>query len=613
MFTSYLVATLAGMLPLAPQFTDLGKPVAEKSLSFSYVTNGPDGNLVAWAILRGEESQGAVGIDTVTGKVHRVELRKYGSSNIRLAKGADGQLYLFAGQPGRYFRYDPLSGELTELGKPSEKASYWMRQAVSTDDVFYVGTYPRAELVACDMKTGAVRTVAALNDDNRELYVIDCAPDDHDGWVYCAVGLHHQELWAVNPADGTKRQLLTDTLKEGHGAPTVFTGVDGYVYGSSGKTTFRCYPDRIEPGKVPDAKGSPRARLPGGELVTPLREDGNLVIAKSKDEQRVIPTEYQGAPLRIYTVGPLHDGVLYGSGIKPGHFFSYRPATGETVDHGTVTSGTIQVYDMVVHPTGIFVGSYTGASIDKLDPGQSIVRGKNPTRVIQLSRDYDQERPEQLIIGPDNAVWTGTVPVKGRLGGALSRIDPADLSVQCWRNVVPDQSIVSLVSLPDSNQLLLGSSIRGGTSAKPTADEAVLALWDVAVAKVVATFKPVAGAKHFPALARAANGMIHGLAQTDDALWRYVFDPARRETVMAEKMPLRRSWYPHLQDNPVGPKGLIVGLADDAIFAIDPADNSLSILAQDKSLFGTLGFWVTDEGVVYYGSGATLWKCDLGG
>jgi len=609
---SCLLATLTGVVTLAPLFENLGKPVAERSLSFNYVTEGPDGNLVAWAILRGEEEQGAIGIDTVTGKVHRVDLQQYGASNVRLAKGPDGALYVFAGQPGRYFRYQPVSGELTELGQPSPAASYWMRQNVSRDHVFYVGTYPRAELVACDMKTGAIRTVAALNDDPSQKYIIDCAPDEHDGWVYCAVGLHHRELWAVNPADGSKRQILPEKLTAAQGAPEVWTATDGSVYGRSGPTTFRCFPDRIEPGDVPPSRGPDRARLPSGELVAAMGDNGLLRLAKSADEERLIPTAYRGTPLRIYTVGPLHDGVLYGSGLKPGHFFTYRPATGESVDHGTVTSGSIQVYDMVVHRTGIFIGSYTGASIDRLDPSQPIARGKNPTRVIQLSLEHQQERPEQLIVGPDNAVWIGSVPVKGRLGGALSRIDPADLSAQCWRDVVPDQSITTLVSLPDRNQLLLGSSVRGGTSAAPKATEAVLALWDIATSKVVDEFRPVAGARQYQGLALTANGMVHGLATTADGLSRFVFDPAKQTTVLAEPMPLRRSWFPYLHDAQVGPKKLLVGLADDAIFGIDPADNSVTILAQDKSVFGALGFWVTDDGMVYYGSGATLWRCSLG-
>ncbi len=355
-----------------------------------------------------------------------------------------------------------------------------------------------------------------------------------------------------------------------------------------------------------------RARLPSGELVGAMGQDGRLTLIKSQEEQRSIPTDYRGTPLKIYTVGPLHHGVLYGSGLKPGHFFTYRLDSGEMVDHGTVTSGSIQVYDMVVHETGIYLGSYTGASIDRLDPQQPIARGRNPQRIVQLSREYQQERPEQVIVGPDNAIWVGTVPVKGRLGGALSRIDPGDLSVQCWRDVVPAQSIVSLVGLPDRNRLLLASSVRGGTSATPTATEAVLALWEVGSAKVIAEFKPVPGARTYQGLARATNGLIHGLAVTADALWRYVFDPARQQTVLAEPMPFGRSWFPYLHDAPVGPRGLLVGLADDAIFAIDPADNSLSILARDTSVSGALGFWVTDDGQVYYGSGATLWRCDLG-
>jgi hypothetical protein len=72
-----------------------------------------------------------------------------------------------------------------------------------------------------------------------------------------------------------------------------------------------------------------------------------------------------------------------------------------------------------------------------------------------------------------------------------------------------------------------------------------------------------------------------------------------------------------LNRDPVGPRGLIYGLGDDAVFAIDPADNSAKIVARDSSIGGApgkrsaFGFFVTPEGVLYYGSGATLMKCRL--
>ncbi|NUQ65365.1 MAG: hypothetical protein HUU20_23100, partial [Pirellulales bacterium] len=49
-------------------------------------------------------------------------------------------------------------------------------------------------------------------------------------------------------------------------------------------------------------------------------------------------------------------------------------------------------------------------------------------------------------------------------------------------------------------------------------------------------------------------------------------------------MPVKDVHFPELHDEPVGRRGLLVGLGDDAVFTIDPADNRAQILARHRSL-----------------------------
>ena len=76
-------------------------------------------------------------------------------------------------------------------------------------------------------------------------------------------------------------------------------------------------------------------------------------------------------------------------------------------------------------------------------------------------------------------------------------------------------------------------------------------------------------------------------------------------------LPVRTVHFPGLSDRPVGPKGLLCGLGDDAVFAIDPADHRAAILARDASLTHAQGLCVLPEGILYYGSGASLMRCKL--
>ena len=71
------------------------------------------------------------------------------------------------------------------------------------------------------------------------------------------------------------------------------------------------------------------------------------------------------------------------------------------------------------------------------------------------------------------------------------------------------------------------------------------------------------------------------------------------------------SRFPGLSDEPVGPEGLIYGLANDAVYAIDPADHTASVIARHKSIEQAHGFLVTQDGILYYGSGPALMRCKL--
>lgn len=72
------------------------------------------------------------------------------------------------------------------------------------------------------------------------------------------------------------------------------------------------------------------------------------------------------------------------------------------------------------------------------------------------------------------------------------------------------------------------------------------------------------------------------------ACYDYVYDPVKRVT-LAEGWLGTQVHFPHLR-GPVGPDGLIVGMADDFVFSIDPRTNGFRVLARDEPIPGTTGF-----------------------
>ncbi|MDP6778075.1 MAG: hypothetical protein QGI83_15060 [Candidatus Latescibacteria bacterium] len=589
----------------------LGEPVRIRELSFSLVTQDPDGYTIAWAAFLETvlNSTALVGVRTDTGEVLHLDLSEYGEGKITITQGADGNVYVYAGDPGHFFRYDIKHRELEDLGVAADPAGYYAAGALAPDGKFYVGSYPNATLVCCDTNTGAVENLGRMADDERQFYIHPSVAVSDDNVVYCPVGLHHKELWTYNAGTGERKQILTPDLTELQGAPQVWTGEDGQVYGKADAETFLCLPDRIETGKTAPARSRPPL-MAGDKQVGAIDASGHLTLTYSRTgEVSRLETDYKGKRAWIYSVSCERDGKIYGSCALPGRSFSFDTGSGAMTDLGVLGSGHCQVYDTVSLPEGLFLSSYLGCYVDVLDPDRPIEEDVNPRC---LGRVEGQERPVQWCIGPDGMLYSGTEPAKGRLGGTLMRVNPEDDSLKIWPTPVANQSIEYVAPVPETSELFCTTSISGGSSSIPTETAGCVFLWDIQKEEMVFRADPVPGTETYGRAVRGRNGLIYGLAEGK----YYAFDPRERTVVHTGDLPVERLSFPQLNREPVGQQGLIVGLGDDAVYCIDPADHSARILGRHPSIGspgkrGAHGFFVTPEGVLYYGSEATLMRYQL--
>ena len=588
---------------------DLGQPVVKRGLGMRCVTRDSAGMMEAWGAFETAERFALVGVRLDNGKTTWVDINQFGPPPVRarhpqMMAGADGNLYAFVGVPGHFIKYDVTRRELTDLGVPSPKASYWLGSAVGPDGRFYIGTSSETELLRCDPTTGKMENLGRLTTDNREHYAPHPIVSD-DNVVYCPVGLHHGELWAVNARNGERKQILPESLMSKRGAPEVWRGKDGRVYGEWAGAKFRCTPDTIVMGETSPPWPRSNPKLVDDLSVGDIGDDGKLKLMR-KGKVSYIATDYPGATRSIYSVSCEREGRIYGGGVSPANTFSYDPATKKFTDFGQISSGPIQIYDTINHERGLFIASYMNASVDFFDPSAPVKKGVNPRRVVTLE---GQERPVQEIIGPDGMLYTGTGPSKGRLGGALLRVNPADLSHKTWSNIITNQSISRLVSVQKTGQVLGVTSIYGGSSAIPTETEACLFLWDCQREEVVFTAKPLPGTKTYGAVVRAANGLVYGVDGRSNKF--YAFDPISQTTVFTGTLPVKTLHFPELADEPFGPCGLIYGLGDDAIIMIDPADHSAKMVGRNPALKNAWGFCVAHDGMLYFGARGHLMRCQL--
>ncbi len=588
-------------------FEDLGVPVMQTGHALSFTTRHPDGYWIAWARHEAPDFLGLFGVRLDTGEYFLIDLSMFGSSHVSPTVGHDGNIYAYVGRPDAHFvRIDPATREVTDLGAPARNAYYFSAGAMGPDGRFWVGSYPRATLVWVDTNTGEIGEVGRLPSDARNKYVFPAVAVSDDNIVYCPVGLNHQELYACNAATGESTQILPEELTTRTGSPRVWKAADGNVYGRSGAATFLCTPTGIEPvDQAPAADGQVTA---GSEMVSGINSEGVITFTDMETgETRELQTQYRGRRVMVYCVAAEWDGKIWGGNGFPARVFSYDPATGEMVDHGKRSGGRIQVYDIIGTPAGLLLSAYTGATINLWNPNAAEGEDDN----IALARGQNQERPLQWVQGPDGNYYIGTRPIKGHVGGGLCRVTLDPPEATWWIDPVGAQSVMGCAPVPETGELLCATSNYGGTSSIPSDPVGHIFLWSCADEEVTHVDEPIPGAKSYAAPVRAETGVVYFLASTGDG-YRYVgYDPVKRETVFIGELPGARPHFPSLHEQPVGPEGLIIGLVDDAVWAIDPADHSARVLARHASIASAHGFTVTADGVLYYGSEAHLWRCRL--
>lgn len=588
---------------------DLGTPLLKRELGLRCVTKNAEGVIEAWGAFETMERFALVGVRIDTGKTTFVDVSEFGPPPTRarhpqMMTGNDGHLYAFVGSPGHFVKFDVSKRTLTDLGVPSKRAGYWLGAASSADGKFYLGTASDTELVRCDTATGKIENLGRLSLDPNEHYAPHPVVAD-DGIVYCPVGLHHGELWAFNPATNERKQILPAALLTKQGAPEVWRAKDGRVYGKWADVNFRCTPDAIVEGETQPFYPRANSKQIGDLVVGDVDDAGKLKLTRG-NKASFIATDYPGATRAIYSVSCERDGIIYGGGVSPSHTFSFDPKSKKLTDLGQFASGPVQVYDTLSHERGLFIASYMNASVDFFDPAAPMKKGENPRHIVTLP---DQERPAQEIIGPDGLIYVATSPSKGRLGGTLLRVSPAGLTHRVWNNIVPNQSIARLVSVPKTGEVLGVSNVSGGSSATPTEKEAELFLWDCKQEKIVFTTKPLPNAKALSAVVLAPSGIVYGVEGRANRY--FAFDPGARKTIFTGSLPVKSLRFPDLADEPFGPRHLIYGIGDDAVFAIDPSDHNAKVLGRDARFKDAYGFFIAHDGWLYFGRLGHLMRCKL--
>lgn len=587
-------------------FEELGKPI-RMNLPIELVTKATETGPIAWAGLTDAERSALIGVHMESGQLTQVDLTPYGKANsVLIFKHNEQTLYLFAGNKGRFLKYDIPSGTLSTVGPPSA-ATYWVSGSytVAPDGKIYVGTFPQGGLSILDPATEQVEHKTHISTNAGMEYIIKPV-SDADGIIYLPHGMHHGELWSFNPTTKEQQQLLPEDLQT-YGAPVLWKASDGKVYGKKGNTTFSCMATGITPGPTQPAQIETDC-LWNGKTAVLINENGHLEVKDNNSKQTsIIKSTFVPSAKLVFSISDVHNGKLYGSSMKPGHMFSYDLQTGELRNMGRITRGSTQIYDLLSYGKGLFTSSYTGGYIEYFDP--SLPKSTdNPRLLAYLHKSDKQERPVQLTLASDGNIYSPTAPIKGHLGGTLVQIDPKNMKTKTFKDLIPNQSYTSVTDIPETDEIFVTSSISGGSSAKPTEKEAWVFLWNTKTNSISYKTQPITAATSYTKAVRATNGNIYGF--TSDQF--YVFDPIKREIQHRGEIKVSNSKTKAriVPSEKTGTDGLLYLIDSQGghLLSIDPSTNSVQVLASHPSLQGARFAKIQEDGYLYYPSGSSLMR-----
>jgi hypothetical protein len=461
-----------------------------------------------------------------------------------------------------------------------------------------------------------------------------------DGILYCSVGLARPEVYALDLNTREKRQILPESMARPEAGAerfaSLWVGSDGRVWGALRGAHFLCKQDGIdlidpetEPGFEEWAEHKftfqfrgvwPYSGHPlegGGKryVKVQLREEGDRkdqLVLKDVQTGR-LETVALAAPVsaggKVYAVGDVFEGRIYGGMIAPAQTFSYDLAENTFRYYPKYFGGgKVQVYDTLsLGDGGILQSSYPEAALDRFDPSAPAAPGLNPRPVARLVEDYGQERIYHLNAGPDGDVFFGTHPTKGRKDGVLGRYRPTDDSVKIWPDPLAGQCVTDVAWIPGTDLICLGGTIQTFYGDTGTA---AVALWDLRKEEMVRRGHPVKDATNYARILSSPGGRLVGAARDADFNpFYFVLDATTLEPTAVEPIPFGRWHLPYLCDNPLS-SGEVIGAAGDAIFAIDPSTGTLREIVRHESISGLDGMECHDDWL-YYGSGADVWRVHL--
>ena len=516
-----------------------------------------------------------------------------------LVAGKNGKIYGGTYPDCQVYEYDPKTG-FKDIGGGAIQAGENYVRSVAYDakkDKIYSGIGSHAAFVELDLKTKAKINILADQDKDHEfVYDMELIADVKGGdriiaWLNSAKGVE-TIIYNLKTKKYEKRfsSVEVKSIAKKDGSDVIY-------YTSGGKIYMLDFADKdLEPKILASIEGRGRAGY--------MDKDGNYKVLTNSHKVFTIDTksgkirneillDIPKAPISIQTIfwGP--DEKVWVSGYLAGNHGTYDPATDEHKDY----LGLHQTEGMNSLGDKIYFGNYTHAELFSYDVTQSWSTSKGNPKFLGAIKG--QDRPFAVLpLANEKEVLFGTVPAYGQLGGAITHLDVATDTFVTYNNIIPNQSIVSLIEI--DGKVIGGSTISGGLGAIPTASRGKIFEWDSENKKVLWT-DSIDNHWSITGLFKGPDNGLWGFA--DGTLFKY--DLSSKKVVYKKEVYKYDTYPSHIWRNGLAvshKNGLIYFTLTDKLYSFNPKNKELKHLKDNASLI-TQG-----DGKVYFREGVDLWS-----
>ncbi|GAA3732315.1 hypothetical protein GCM10022239_05940 [Leifsonia bigeumensis] len=488
----------------------------------------------------------------------------------------DQYLYAGIGAFKHLVRIDRETGDKIEVPLPVTGEAGFIHNIWVYDDLLYVrdGT----GLIVMDEATFAVKLHTRFTDTNTFDGIISPPSPQNSNILYFR-NKNTSTLWTYN-VDSNSLQAVTPEVK----LPAISAKAMNWVDVDGHQVLGMLF----ENGKY--LSYDPQ---------TGTADDHSVALARS------------GVTLNSIAEGP--DGKLYLGGYIDGmSVFDEETQSYETRVSSPTSPGQVENTGFLNGKT--YFGTYPEARIYRYDATEPYNYSETPTGNPGLVYTVPslQDRPFAFASG-DNKLFIGTVPAYSYEGGSLTIYDDVAKTWTSTRNVVQNQSVVSLAY--KNGTLFGGTSITGGLGVDDSTTTAHLFEWDVASGTKTDEFIPAIPGMSSPellgGLSFGPDGLLWGaaygqLAEGGTGFAIYAMDADTHEIVKSQLM-----YYGSARGNQWrefyliwGADGMLYTSIARYITVVDPDTLAHRKLADTTTHPMALG----KDGSIYYGSGSHLMK-----